>query len=343
MKIKIRIATYIVALLIIQFALATTTQASRHKFAVGGRMPEFSATTLKNREFTYKYNQDKALMVVFLSHGNKRSVRAANDVKEVIQQLRTNREQLEVVIVVDDPKAFDFSSIQKGRPQNVHVVLDSEYELWGTFGIIATPTVVISDTNDKILGIKAGHGYDFIPVIRAYLNQALGLAQQKNPQEASHVETVANDTIAARVKRHLQMAKILEQKNHLESAISEIKKALQLDPNSIDVTLELGELLCKTGRSKEVLTITQPLKVTKRIDKARLLLITGWAKRQLDSLEEAEKLLLESTELDPKSPRAFFELGKVYESRQQTDKAMKTYRKALALIFDEAGSITNSQ
>jgi Tfp pilus assembly protein PilF len=342
MKAKIWITTYIVSAIVIQSAPCTTTKASRHKFAVGGRMPEFSATTFENRKFTYKYKQDKALMVVFLSHGNKRSARAANDIKEIIQQLRTNIDHLEIVIVVDDTKAFDFSSMQKGPVQNIHVVLDSEYKLWGTFGIIATPTVVISDTHDKVLGIKAGHGYDFVPVIRTYLNQALGLAQQKSPQEASHIETVANDTIAARVKRHLQMAKILEQKNHHESAISEIKKARQLDPNSAEVALELGELLCRAGLSKAALEITQSLKVTKRIDKARLLLVSGWAKRQIDSLDEAEKLLLESTALDPKSPRAFFELGKVYQSQQQTDKAMKAYHKALAIIFGEAGSLTIS-
>jgi Tfp pilus assembly protein PilF len=72
-------------------------------------------------------------------------------------------------------------------------------------------------------------------------------------------------------------------------------------------------------------------------------LIEGWAKHQTGDLDSAEKLLFESTTLDPKSPRAFFELGKVYESQQQIDKAMETYHKALSIIFGEAGSITNSQ
>lgn len=344
MRARNRIASYAAfVIILVQSLLCTKTQAGRHAFNIGDKMPEFSGTTLQNQVFSYKHNQNKALLVVFVSGGNKRSGQAATDVKEIIHQLGTNVKDLEIVIAVDNPKGVDFSSLQKDPAQNLHVLLDSEYKLWGRFGIIATPTVIIADTNDNVICLRAGYGYDFIPVVRAYLNQALGLTQNKKPQETIPVETVANDTIAARLERHLQMAKMLEQKNRLESAISEVQKARELDPNSTEVALALGELLCRADRSKEALEVTQSLKVTKRIDKARLLLVSGWAKRQMNNLEEAEKLLLESTTLDPKSSRAFFELGKVFQSRQQNDEAMKAYHKALSIIFGEAGSITNSQ
>ncbi len=331
-----RIATYAVYVLVIAQSLwCLTAQADRHTFAVGDIMPEFSDTTINGQVFTYKHNQSKALMVVFLSPGHKRSARAIEDVKEIIRQLGTNTERLEIVFAVDDPNGLDFSSSKNGPAKNVHVLLDSEYKLWGKFGIIAVPTVVVSDTNDKVLCIKAGHGYDFAPVVRAYVNQALGLAQKKTPEDAGRVKTVANDTSTARLKRHLQMAKMLEQKGRLESAIAEIQKAIELDPGSAEATLELGELFCRAGRNKAALDITELLRVTSRLDKSRLLLISGWAKRQMGELDAAEKLLLEATTLDPKSTRALFELGNIYRSRQEIDKAMKSYHKALTVIFNE--------
>ncbi len=343
MRARHRIGIYAVsALIMIQSLWCTTSQAGRHTFVVGDKMPEFSGTTLEGGVFTYKHNQKKALMVVFLSGGNKLSARAAADVKEIFHQLGTNVERLETTIIVDDPNGVDFSSMQKDPAQNFHVLLDSEYKLWGKFGIIATPTVIISDANDNVLCIKAGHGYDFIPLIRAYLNEALGLTQIENPEDASRVKTIANDTITARLKRHLQMAKMLEEKGRLESAIAEIQKARELDPNSADAVLELGELFCRAGRSKEAIDTIKSLKVTSRINKARLLLISGWAKRQMGELNTAEKLLLEATTLDPKSTRSLFELGKVYEAGQQIEKAMKSYHKALTIIFSEEGSAMNS-
>ncbi len=336
MRARSRIATYLVAALIITQSLwCTTTQAGRHAFDVGEKVPEFSATTLSGQVFSFKQNKGKALMVVFLSPGQKRSARAAADVEKIVRQLGTNEERLQIVISVDDSNGVDFSSMQKDSAKNIHVLLDSEYKLWGKFGIIATPTVVISDTNDKVLCVKAGYGYDFVPVVRAYINQALGLAQKTAPADAGRVETVANDTITARLKRHLQMAKMLEQKGRLESAIAEIQKARELDPNSAEAALELSELYCRAGRSKAAIDTTKSLKVTKRSDKARLLMVSGWAKRQMGELDAAEKLLLEATKIDPKSSRALFELGKVYQSRQEIDKAMKSYHKALTVIFNE--------
>ena len=334
MRARRRIATYVVAAIIIQSLCCTVTHAGRHAFDVGEKLPEFSGTTVDGQTFTYKHNQSNPLMVVFLSPGHERSARAVKDINDILSQL-TNAERLQTVFATDKSNGFDFPSIQKRLPGNIHVLLDSEYKLWGKFGIIAAPTVVISDTNDNVLCIKAGHGYDFAPVVQAYLNQALGLTQKKNPQEAGRVKTVANDTTAARIKRHLQMAKLLEQKGRLESAIAEIQKARELDPNSIEAAMELGEIFCRAGRNEEASSITESLKVTKRVDKARLLLISGWAKRQMGDLDTAEKLLLEASKIDPKSARALFELGKVYQSKQEVDKAMKSYHKALTILFNE--------
>ena len=334
MRARRRIATYVGTAIIIQFLCCTVTHAGRHAFDAGEKLPEFSGTTVDGQTFTYKHNQSNALMVVFLSPGHERSSRAVKDINDILNQL-TNAERLQVVIAVDKLNGIDLSSIQKSTSNNIHVLLDSEYKLWGKFGIIAAPTTVISDTNDTVLCIKAGHGYDFAPVVHAYLNQALGLAQKKDPQEAGRVKTVANDTTEARIKRHLQMAKLLEQKGRLESAVAEIQKARELDPNSIEAAMELGELFCRAGRSEEALSIAESLKVTKRVDKARLILISGWAKRQMGDLDTAEKLLLEATNIDPKSARALFELGKVYQSKQEVDKAMKLYHKALTILFNE--------
>jgi tetratricopeptide (TPR) repeat protein len=99
--------------------------------------------------------------------------------------------------------------------------------------------------------------------------------------------------------------------------------------------LGLSELFCRAGRGQAALEITKTLQVTKRFDKAKLLLISGWAKRQMGEIDTAEKLLLEATTLDPKSTRALFELGKIYQSRQEIEKAMKLYHKALTVIFNE--------
>jgi tetratricopeptide (TPR) repeat protein len=308
----------------------------QRRLGIGERVPEFSATDVNEQVFEYRHGGGKVLMVVFLSGRQKRSARAAVDIERIISKIDANAKRLDVAIAVDEPNTGNiFQSKPKKSVPGLHVFLDNEYKLWGKFGIIVTPTVIISDTNDTVMWVKAGHGSDFAPVIQARLNQALGIAQEIDPNDAGQVKTVQNTTVIARIKRHLQMAQILWQKGRSELAINEIQKAKEIDPNSVEVRLELGELLCGINRSKDALDVIEKIQTTKKAEKARMLLISGWARRQMGEYDTAEGILLEATKLDTKSGRAFFELGKVYQANGDVEKAMKAYYSALLQVFSE--------
>ncbi len=319
------------------FFSVVPVRAALRKVKVGERMLEFSLPDTNDGTFTYKHDRDVVLILAFLPTSQRRIERAITDIEKVIEGLDGNIEQLEVACVISGPAAKDFSVSQKLRQKfSFPILLDGSFQLWGRLGVIAAPTVIIVGKDKTIQWIKSGYGYDFVPVVRAHLMQALGIAQENAVEDAQQVKTVTNDTIAARIQRHLQMAKILEEKGRVESAIAEFQKAAALDPNSNTAIFELGELLCRAGRNKEALNLTEKLNTTNQSDKARLLLISGWARRQIGELDIAEKHLLEAATLNPESIRALFELGKIYQARNQTEKAMKLYYKALTLHFNES-------
>lgn len=320
----------------VQVLLSVAVATGQRRLGIGERVPEFSATDVNEQVFDYKHGGGKVLMVVFLSGRQKRSARAAVDIERIVSKLGAGVKRLDVAVAVDEPNTGRiFQSKPKESVPGLHVFLDNKYKLWGKYGIIVTPTVIISDTNDTVLWVEAGYGSDFAPVIQARLNQALGIAQEIDPNNAGKVKTVQNTTVAARIKRHLQMAKILRQKGRPKLAVSEIKKAKEIDPNSVEVRFELGEFLCGINQSKEALEAIDKIQTTKVTEKARALLISGWAKRQMGELDEAEGLLLEATTLDSKSSRGFFELGKVYQAKGEVEKAMGAYYSALLLVFSE--------
>lgn len=332
-KRKIAVCVILVVLVCL-FLPRQNIKGSTRRIGIGNKMPEFSAPDTSGKVFDYKHRFGKVLMVVFLSANQKNSAQAAADIKGIVTKLASQAKRLNIVVAIDDPNSQSFFHSDPNEPVvGIHVVADTEYKLWGKFGIIVTPTVIISDTNDTVLWVEAGHSYDFVPVIRARLNQALGIAQEIDPNDASRVKTVTNATVAARAKRHLQMAKILQEKGRIESAINEMRKAKELDPNSVEVALEIGELFCRVGKNEAALNIVERMRATKRLDRARLLWISGWAKRQMGDLETAEKNLLEATKLDTKSARGFFELGQVYQAKGDKDKAIAAYYQALTLVF----------
>ena len=316
---------------------ATLCQAELRKVKIGERMPEFSLPNSNGTIVSYKHNHNKVLLLVFLPTSQRRIERAIKDIETVIENLQENKGQFDSIGVISGPPAKDFSeSLNRKLKFSFPILLDGDFQLWGKLGVIAAPTIIIVGKDDNIQWIKAGYGYDFEPVVCAHLKQALGIVQEEAVKEAQQVKTVTNDTVAARIQRHLQMAKILEEKGRIQAAINELQKAAELDPNSNTSIFELGELLCRAGRNKEALNVAEKIKATNRFDKARRLMISGWARRQLNELDAAEKDLLEATKLDPTSVRALFELGKIQQVRGQTEKAMKSYYTALALVFNES-------
>ncbi len=196
--------------------------------------------------------------------------------------------------------------------------------------------MIISDPNDTVACVKAGYAYDFFPFICTHLNRTLGIDQDISMEDVGKVKTPTINTSAARAMRHLQMAKMMKKNGRLESAIQQVQKAHRLHPNCLEVTLELGELLCQKGRGKTALEVIGQVEGSSQLEKARISLLLGWAMRQTNQLDAAEKLLVEATTRNPKSSRGFFELGKIYQARGQFEKAMVSYRKALAKLFGEA-------
>jgi tetratricopeptide (TPR) repeat protein len=307
------------------------------KVAVGDKMPEFSLSDANGVEFSYKHDKQKVLAVMFVSQKQRNSARAIATAKRIVGQLQSEgASDFELVAVTtEEPNATFVECCMKENEWLVRLLVDSKYQLWGKLGVIAMPTVVVCGKDDVIFWVKAGYGHDFEARLRAYLRESLGLIGKGEASKAFEVKTLKNTDTGARLQRHLRMAKILEGKGRHKSAIRELRKGLALDPNSGQVAVELGRLLCKTGQGQAAVELVSTVKVSNRVEQARLLELSGWAKRQMGQLEGAQKDLLEATKFDPRSARAFFELGKLYRGQGKKDQALEAYHEALRLLFDE--------
>lgn len=317
-------------------ALSAATSSAR-RIAEGATTPEFSATDIAGKPFTYTRSSANVLMMAFLSSSQKRSQKALEDMLATLSDIPADKlTSLQIGFVMQNVDNKEFiASIQKSAPSQLQIIGDAQYKVWGTFGVIATPTVLISDAQGKVLCVKPGHAYDFAPVVKSRLFQALSIPYDVSPDEASTVKTVTNSTVSAKAKRHLQMAKLLLGKGRVSSAIEQAQMAHKIDPNSTEVTVALGELLCQAGQAAEALKLVSTLSGGSNRDKARINLVRGWAQRQLGQLDAAEKSLQEGIKQNPKAPRLRFELGRIYQKRNNADKAMQAYLQALKLIYGE--------
>ena len=307
------------------------------KLSVGQALPEFSVTDSSGKEFRRAGGGERALLAVFLSAGQKRSTRAAEGIKDIVTKLGSSGSELDVLVIFDDPNdPLGRSEQWKGVSARVRIIVDSDLALWGKFGLIVMPSVVICDTDNKVVWIESGYGYKAAPIVRARLKQAMGVEQGVSAEDAGKVRTVTNSTVEARVSRHVQMAKMLMGKRMFDMAASELGKAQELDPNSVELKVELGELYCRGEKPAEAIKLLSGAEGATREVKARIGVVLGWAHRKKNDLKSAEKLLLDAIALDPRSVRGLFELGQIYQSQGEPERAATTYRRALELALDES-------
>ncbi len=327
----------VVTVLTFSTVICRGQSAPPRRIPEGALTPEFSAVDTTGKPFAFKRSSGKVLILAFLSSQKKNSQKAVEDIFGALSSIPSDRlTSLQVAFVMQNVDNREFiAAIQKETPCPVHILDDDRYDIWGKFGVIATPTVLISDPNGRVICVKPGHTYDFATVVKSRLFQALEIPYDVNPDKASTVRTVANSTMSAKAKRHLQMAKSLARKGKVVSAIDQAQIAYEIDPNLPEVALELGELLCRAGRAQEAIKLISTLSVQNRRDKARINLTLGWANRQMGKLEQAAKFLLEGIQQDATSPRLFFELGRIYQKRSDSEKAMQAYFRALQLIYGE--------
>lgn len=337
MKTTRNIVVAVVSVLAFSTVIPGDVSTPPRRIPEGALTPEFYAVDTTGKPFACTRSSGKALILAFLSSQQKRSQEAVEDIFGVLSSIPSDKlTSLQVAFVLQNVDNREFiASIQKEAPSVVHILDDDRHHIWGKFGVIATPTVLISDPQGKVVCVKPGHAYDFARVVKSRLFQALEIPHDISLDDTSTVRTVANSTLSAKAKRHLQMAKLLSKEGRVSSAIEQAQMAYEIDSNSPQVALELGELLCRAGQVHEAVKLVSLLPGQNNRDKARINLVMGWAKRQLDQLEEAEKHLLEGIRQDPTLPRLHYELGRIYQKRNESEKAMQAYFQALQLIYRE--------
>ncbi len=328
--------------LVVCLAPSLTGQEALRRIHVGDPMPEFSLSDVNGTTVHYNGKEARPLGIVILQAGQSQRERLVTDIEALVEKLKVDGAAFDCVGVMTGPGTSEYlrSRDQEARTA-FPIFTDPNFLLWGKLGVIAAPTAIVVGSDHKVQWVKAGYGFDFLAGFHAQLNKALGLAGATDP--SAHVETLENNSARARRDRYIQLARAMAKKGRLDSAIAELEKVRKLEPNAVDVALELGEVLCQAGKNDAALKMAAQIKAESSADKAHVMLISAWAKRQMGDLDGAGAILAKALALDPESPRILYESGKVLQAQGDAEKALICYRRALAAVFGDNDTAGASQ
>jgi len=324
--------------------MSSSIEARLRHIQVNDSMPDFVLKDFQGKEFTYHHAQNQVWLFAFIRPDQSQTQKAWNTISNLLKQLDQNEKNLTLVAISTNEISTEIKqSLKDSTGQAFSILYDKDYKLWGQLGVIVSPTFVLVDQNDQVTWIMSGLSFDFESELKKRLWEAFGLIKKSENSEEVIVHALKNNTNLAKMRRHLNMAKLLEKKFCVDAAISEMRKAQVLMPGSVETQIELGQLLCRNGQGKEALEIAEKIDPNNHVEQSAKKFIAGWAHHQLGHLDMAEQFLTEATVLNPKSARVLYELGKVFRAKGKTEKALDAFQLALADIFGDTQPSTTIQ
>ncbi len=130
------------------------------------------------------------------------------------------------------------------------------------------------------------------------------------------------------------LAKIYFERNELDYAIENYKKAIEFSPESFEPNFELGKIYFSMNDFKNAAKYLAAAS-SKQIDNTEVLSITAEAYRRTGRADEAIKIFEKILELEPDSVFANAGIGGIYFQRLQYKKAIPYLEESLQISFEE--------
>lgn len=259
----------------------------------------------------------------------ERSIKTFEATEAILPFLDERNVKVLLVNAQGDSKDVVQSTVS-GLSGKLPVYTDDSQKAYGDLGIFIIPSVMLLDKDGTVV---AGLGYskDFSERLKGEVQVMLGEKSRADMEKELRPEMVEKSAEEKESTRHLNMAEVMMKRGQTDSAISELKKALEIDPKMGEAHGQLGCLYIDKGQledAKKSLDTSYeivPDYLPANICDARVRAEEGELD---DAVDDLKALMFRNA----RNPDLHFTLGTMYEKQQKFTEAAAEYRKAYELV-----------
>ena len=298
------------AMITVMFLVIPHAAAGFKYLKTGMEVPDITLKSFKGDEVNLAdLKGSPASIIVFWATWSARSISALKEVQKIAEEY--GEKGLNVLTVnVNSPKmkyqdTQDVTKMKDDLKLSLKVAVDDGYRAYNTFGVVATPSFAVLDSNGTIVHEAASFRKATADELRAEVEVLLGLRERV--EEDAVVETAYKPERKSLLYYNLSR-NLLSQGNR-EKAIRKLEDSVEADPKFPAPRVLLGHLLLN--------------------------------ERTEDNLAKAEKLFREAIAADPENVSALSGLGEVLLEKDSVDEASEVLEKALALNDTYTPAVVN--
>ena len=334
----------------------------------GMKMPEVVGVDVATGEEIsseqFRKNEN-ILVIVFWASWSKRSIEELVALKEIANDYSDKPVKIIAVNVenanLSGQKAEHIKQLFIQLDLPFPSIIDKNFELFNSFGVIAVPSTAITDSSGLIKFGPAGYSLTTRDLIIDSLMVLLGLKDKADSISVRDGYTPKNKSLRyynlalnlrlqglyKRALSNLQTAQEADPKfpapyslrgeifillQQPENALTEYTIALSLDSQFVAAQAGLGQALFLTDKSDEAIIQLKSL-LTKDDTFTPAIITLSQCYMKQNNIQDALSLLTNIMELNPNDPTLLYNLGKLHKLNQERDKAINSYQKALKALF----------
>jgi tetratricopeptide (TPR) repeat protein len=335
------ILTGFAVLLVMLFAIPKAGAAFKY-LKVGMEVPEFAMKTLDGQEYTLaKVKGQPATLMVFFATWSPRSAPALEDAQKLAAQYAAKGFQVIAVNVnrlslgPDDRRQIE--ELKDSLKLTMPIVIDVGLETYNAFGVVATPSTAVINTEGKIVHEAASYLRSTGDDIRESVEILLGVREAPKADAVAAKPAYKPD---AKAQRHYSFGRTMLQRGNRDKAMEQLELAAAADPTYAAPRIFLGHLLLAKKDPKNVQQAAELFAAAVKIAPDDVTAQTGLGEAllELGKIDEALAAFEKAVALDQTYTPAMSNLALVLAKQGKAAEADAKFKAALELNPLDAGT-----
>ncbi len=337
---KPRISLLFLGIFCLLFLFCNASIASSFPFraiAVGDSVPALSFQGITDGStVTIESLKGNPAAIVFwgadMDTKKTRSLKTFTATEEILPFLEEKKVKVILVNAQGDTKEI-MQEVVSGLSGKIPAYMDETKKAYGDLGIFVVPSVLLIDKDGKVAS-GLGYSHDFTDRLKGEVAIMLGEKTRADVEKELRPEMKEKSEEEKKYGRHVEMATVMIKRGQVDSAISELQKAIALNPNLVEAQAHLGCLYIDKGQleeAKKALDKAYELDdsyLPANICDARIMAEEGQID---DALGDLKALMFRNS----RNAELHYIVGTLLEKQEKFADAAKEYRKAFELAQKE--------
>jgi tetratricopeptide (TPR) repeat protein len=294
-------------------------------------MPEFLFDRRNGKGLSHQDLAGRNYIMVYLSAEQRNSERAAADAARILKKYHDA--PLDLILVTADVDHLDyFEAFLSEARIELPLYQDSGHDLYAKLGLMAFPTTLVVNADGILEHVLLTRRSDYSHFLDTFAAHTLGQLSDEQMSQQLVAPTMSRSSTKSQAQRHREAARLLRESEWYDGAEQELQTALQLDPDSHPIRIDLADLYMHLKRYDAAEEVLDAILTDHKEHRGALLLL-GILRFETGQIEEAMTLLENALIMNPDPERTHYYLGRIHESRGDVGGAVEHYRRALDRIM----------